>query len=58
MQDQKVKEEIGSLWWKDEMVENSLEMARVYNEHIGSVFTRKTPLINLQLTKKPKMRNC
>ena len=40
----------GPLKWKDKIVENSLEMARVLNEYFSSVFTeensRNIPLCN------------
>jgi ribonucleases P/MRP protein subunit RPP40 len=44
----KVRVGIGPLKWKDKMVENSLEMARVLNEYFGSVFTREDT-INIPL---------
>jgi hypothetical protein len=37
----KIRDGIGPLRWKDKMVEDSLEMARVFNEYFGSVFTRE-----------------
>ena len=36
----KVRVRIGPLKWKDKIVENSLEMARVLNEYFSSVFTK------------------
>jgi hypothetical protein len=37
----KVRDGIGPLRWKDKMVEDPLEMASVFNEYFGSVFTEQ-----------------